>query len=159
MMLLRSYGRNSFGSTAEKGTDLKGKRPSSPRWVVHNSVVNVKDINVILHRLRPVPINRWTVLPYYSCWLAFARGHAWAFAFCQAEGINVIQYCSRSFMMIYLRDINDVIWSFMLFLVSHMLLISLIYTVTMKVRPSWPSSKDHYILREIMLRRTKDINH
>jgi hypothetical protein len=30
-MLLRSYGRNSFGSTAEKGTDLKEKRPSSPR--------------------------------------------------------------------------------------------------------------------------------
>jgi hypothetical protein len=26
--------------------------------------------------------------------------HAWTFAFCQAEGINVIQYCSRSFMMI-----------------------------------------------------------
>jgi hypothetical protein len=26
----------------------------------------------------------------------------------------------------------------------------------MKVRPSWPSSEDRYILREIMLRRTKD---
>jgi hypothetical protein len=29
----------------------------------------------------------------------------------------------------------------------------------MKVRPSQPSSEDYYILREIMLRRTKDFNH
>jgi hypothetical protein len=29
----------------------------------------------------------------------------------------------------------------------------------MKVCPSSPSSKDHYILREIMLRRTKVFNH
>jgi hypothetical protein len=28
----------------------------------------------------------------------------------------------------------------------------------MKVCPSWPSSEDHYILREIMLRRTKGFN-
>jgi hypothetical protein len=28
----------------------------------------------------------------------------------------------------------------------------------MKVCPSWPSSEDRYILREIMLRRTKGIN-
>jgi hypothetical protein len=42
---------------AEKGTDLKGKRLSSPRWVVHKSV-NMKGTNVNLHRLRPVPINR-----------------------------------------------------------------------------------------------------
>jgi hypothetical protein len=34
-----------------------------------------------------------------------------------------------------------------------------IHTVMMKVCPSWPSSEDHYILREIMLRRTKGINH
>jgi hypothetical protein len=40
-----------------------------------------------------------------------------------------------------------------------MLLLPLIYTVMMKVRPSQPSSEDHYILREIMLRRTKDFNH
>jgi hypothetical protein len=57
-MLLRSYAQGSFGLTAEKGTDLKGKRLSSPRWVVHKSIVNIKGINVILHRLRPVPINR-----------------------------------------------------------------------------------------------------
>jgi hypothetical protein len=41
-----------------KGTDLKGKRLSSPRWVVHKSIVNMKGMNVNLHRLRPVPINR-----------------------------------------------------------------------------------------------------
>jgi hypothetical protein len=43
---------------AKKGTDLKGKRPSNPSWVVHKSIVNIKAMNVNLHRLRPVPINR-----------------------------------------------------------------------------------------------------
>jgi hypothetical protein len=42
---------------AEKGTDLKGKRLSSPHRV-HKSIINVKGMNVISHRLRPVPINR-----------------------------------------------------------------------------------------------------
>jgi hypothetical protein len=32
------------------------------------------------------------------------------------------------------------------------------YVEIMKVCPSWPSSEDHYILGEIMLRRTKGIN-
>jgi hypothetical protein len=41
-----------------KRNRLKGERLSSPRWVVHKSIVNIKDMNVILHRLRPVPINR-----------------------------------------------------------------------------------------------------
>jgi hypothetical protein len=57
-MQLRSYTQGSFGSAAEKGTDLKGKRLSSPRWIVLKSIVNIKGMNVILHRLRPVPINR-----------------------------------------------------------------------------------------------------
>jgi hypothetical protein len=56
--LLRSYAQGSFGSMAEKGTDLKGKRLSSPHWVVYKSIVNMKGMNVISHRLRPVPINR-----------------------------------------------------------------------------------------------------
>jgi hypothetical protein len=43
---------------AEKGTDLKGKRLSSPCWVVHKLIVNIKGKNVILHRLWLVPINR-----------------------------------------------------------------------------------------------------
>jgi hypothetical protein len=57
-MQLRSYAQGSFGSATEKGTDLKGKRLSSPRCIVLKSIVNMKVINVILHRLRPVPINR-----------------------------------------------------------------------------------------------------
>jgi hypothetical protein len=57
-MLLRSYAQGSFSPMAEKGTELKGKRLSSPRWVVHKSIVNMKGMNVNLHRLRPVPINR-----------------------------------------------------------------------------------------------------
>jgi hypothetical protein len=57
-MLLRSYAQGSFRPMAEKGTDLKGKRLSSPRWVVHKSIVNMKGMNVNLNKLRPVPINR-----------------------------------------------------------------------------------------------------
>jgi hypothetical protein len=41
-----------------KGTDLKGKMLFSPRWFIHESIVNVKGMNVNLHRLRPMPINR-----------------------------------------------------------------------------------------------------
>ena len=43
---------------AEQGTDLKGKRLFSPRIVVHKSIINMKGMNVISDRLRPVPINR-----------------------------------------------------------------------------------------------------
>jgi hypothetical protein len=57
-MQLRSYAQGSFGSAAEKGTNLKGKRLSSPRWIVLKSIVNIKGMNVILHRLCPVHINR-----------------------------------------------------------------------------------------------------
>jgi hypothetical protein len=42
----------------KKGTDLKGKRLSSPHWIIIKSIVNIKGMNVILHRLRRVPINR-----------------------------------------------------------------------------------------------------
>jgi hypothetical protein len=41
-----------------KRNRLKGKRLSSPCLFIHKSIVNVKGINVNLHRLRPVPINR-----------------------------------------------------------------------------------------------------
>jgi hypothetical protein len=57
-MLFRSYAQGSFGSIVEIGTDLKEKMLSSPRWFVHKSIVNIKGTNVILHRLRPMPINR-----------------------------------------------------------------------------------------------------
>jgi hypothetical protein len=40
-----------------KGTDVKGKRLSSPHWVVYKPIVSMKGMNVISHRLRHVPIN------------------------------------------------------------------------------------------------------
>jgi hypothetical protein len=42
----------------EKGTDLKGKRLSSPHRIVYKLIITIKGMNVISHRLRPVPINR-----------------------------------------------------------------------------------------------------
>jgi hypothetical protein len=65
----RSYAQESFGMTAGKGTDLKGKRLFRPRWITLESLANVKGMDVISHGLRPVPINRWTVFPYCSRWL------------------------------------------------------------------------------------------
>ena len=41
----------------------------------------------------------------------------------------------------------------------HILLLILTYIAVMKVCPSKPSSEDHYVLRDIMLRRTKVFNH
>jgi hypothetical protein len=58
LMQSRSYAQESFGMTAEKETDLKGKRLFGPRWITIESLVNVKGMGVILHGLRPVPINR-----------------------------------------------------------------------------------------------------
>ena len=58
LMQSRSYAQGSFGMTAEKGTDLKRKRPFRPRWITIESLVNVKGMGVILHGMRPVPINR-----------------------------------------------------------------------------------------------------
>jgi hypothetical protein len=43
---------------AEKRTDLNGKMLFGPHRVVHKSIINVKGMNVISHRLSPVPINR-----------------------------------------------------------------------------------------------------
>jgi hypothetical protein len=54
----RSYTQGSFGVTAEKETDLKGKRLFRPQWITIELLVNVMGMVVILHGLRPVPINR-----------------------------------------------------------------------------------------------------
>jgi hypothetical protein len=54
----RSCAQGSFGSIAEKGTDLRRKRLFSPWQIVLKSILNMKGMNVILHRLCPVPINR-----------------------------------------------------------------------------------------------------
>jgi hypothetical protein len=54
----RSCTQGTFGMIAERGTDLKGKRLFGPRWINIEPLANVKRMNVILHVLRPVPINR-----------------------------------------------------------------------------------------------------
>jgi hypothetical protein len=54
----------------KRRTDLKMKSQIRPRRITIELLINVKGINVILHGLRPVPINRWTVLPYCSRWLS-----------------------------------------------------------------------------------------
>jgi hypothetical protein len=43
---------------AERGTDLKMKRLFRPRRIIIELLSDVKGIGVILHGLRPVPINR-----------------------------------------------------------------------------------------------------
>jgi hypothetical protein len=43
---------------AEKETDLKMKRLFRPRWIPIELLPNVKGMDVILHGLCPVPINR-----------------------------------------------------------------------------------------------------
>jgi hypothetical protein len=155
LMLLRSYAQKSVGSAAGKGTNLKGKMLSSPRWIVLKSIVNIKGMNVILHRLHHVPINRWTVPPYCSRWLVFARTSRLDFYLLLSR-----RYKCNSILFLFTHDNKKkryIICLFMLSLIFHMLLLSLTYTAVMKVCPSWPSSEDQYILREIMLRRTKGI--
>jgi hypothetical protein len=43
---------------AEKKTDLKRKRLFKPRWITIELLANIKGMSVILHGLRPIPINR-----------------------------------------------------------------------------------------------------
>jgi hypothetical protein len=50
--------RLSAREVMENGTDLKGNILPSPRLITLYSVLSVKDTDVILPRLRPVPINR-----------------------------------------------------------------------------------------------------
>jgi hypothetical protein len=50
--------RLSTRTVVENETDLKGKRLLSPRQLTFWLIVNVRDMNVILPRLCPVPINR-----------------------------------------------------------------------------------------------------
>jgi hypothetical protein len=55
---LKLHRKGASAKWQKKGTNLKGKRLSSPRWIVLKSIVNIMGMNVILHRLRLVPINR-----------------------------------------------------------------------------------------------------
>jgi hypothetical protein len=54
----RSCKEESFGVIAEKETDLKMKRLFRPRQITIELLPNVKGMDVILHGLCPVPINR-----------------------------------------------------------------------------------------------------
>jgi hypothetical protein len=50
--------RLSTRTMVENETDLKEKRPPSPQQLAFCLVINFRDMNVILLRLRHVPINR-----------------------------------------------------------------------------------------------------
>ena len=50
--------RLSTRTVVEDETDLKGKRLLSPRQLAFWLIVNIRDMHVILPRLRYVPINR-----------------------------------------------------------------------------------------------------
>jgi hypothetical protein len=50
--------RLSTRTVVENETDLKGKRLLNPRQLAFWLTVNVRDMNVILRRLHPVPISR-----------------------------------------------------------------------------------------------------
>jgi hypothetical protein len=64
--------KGASAQSRKKRTDLKGKRLSSPHRFFYKSIVNVKGITVISHRLCPVHINRWTVPQYCTHWLVLA---------------------------------------------------------------------------------------
>jgi hypothetical protein len=97
--LLRSYAQRSFDSFAGKGTDLKGKRLFSPHRFVYKSIINVKGMNVISHRLRPVPINRWTVPPYCSHWLVLAHASRLYFYLLSSQ-----RYICNSILFLFFHD-------------------------------------------------------
>jgi hypothetical protein len=160
----RSYTQGSFGMTAGKGTDLKGKRLFRPRWITLGSLANVKGLDVISHGLRPVPINRWTVPPYCSRRLGICICVTPVPLFSVKPKVpNVIQYCLYINLRLYTKKyIYDNVIVHIISYALHAPFVVNIYTYMyvemMKVCPSWPSSGDHYILEEIMLRRMKSIN-
>jgi hypothetical protein len=58
MNQFQRYEWRSFGLAVENQTDLKRKRLSSPRYIVLKSIIDMNGMDVILHRMCPVPINR-----------------------------------------------------------------------------------------------------
>jgi hypothetical protein len=83
----------------QKGkTDLKMKSQISPRRITIELLIKVKGINVILYGLCPVPINRWTIFLYCSCWLGIGITLV-PFTFLQAEGTFVV--------VVYISKINE----------------------------------------------------
>ena len=115
LLLLRSYAQGSFGSIAEKGTDLKGKRLSSPHRFIYKSIINVKGMNVISHRLYPVPINRWTVPPYSSRWLVLVRASHLYFYLLSSQ-----RYICNSILFLFLHD-NKMRTNWQCFIIVHVI--------------------------------------
>jgi hypothetical protein len=102
-----------------KRNRLKGKRLSSPRWVVHKSIVNMKGMNVNLHRLRPVPINRWIVPTYCSHWLVLARASRLYFHLLSGR-----MYKCNLMLFLFIHDyiIKDILWCLIIIhVISHFL--------------------------------------
>ena len=58
--------RKASARQQKRGTDLKMKRQIRPRRITIELLANVKGMDVIVHGLCPLPINRWIVLPYCS---------------------------------------------------------------------------------------------
>jgi hypothetical protein len=57
-MITKLYAEKLRHDSRKRGTDLKMKSQIRPRRITIELLINVKGINVILHGLRPVPINR-----------------------------------------------------------------------------------------------------
>jgi hypothetical protein len=110
-----------------------------------------------------VPINRWTVTPYCSRWIVIALA---SFPFshllasrryhCNMNIVNTYSYLMKIMINGLLIYSNYYLYSFVFFCIPLLsCLYSCLHDKMMKVWPSWPSSEDHYIREEIMLRRTK----
>jgi hypothetical protein len=88
--------RKASAQQQKRGTDLEMKRQIRPRRITIELLPNVKGMNVILHGLRPLTINRWTVLLYCSRWLGIRfLHHTCTLTFHQTEGTSIICYCKH----------------------------------------------------------------
>jgi hypothetical protein len=143
---------------AEKGTDLKGKRLSSPHRFVYKSTINVKGMNVISHRLRHVPINRWTVPPYCSRWLVLARASRLYFYLLSSR-----RYICNWILFLFFHD-NKMRMNWQCYIIVHVI------SYISYASPFINIYHDHegisfmtfvwrsLYTKKIMLRRTKGIN-
>jgi hypothetical protein len=130
------------------------KRQIRPRRIIIELLINVKGMNVILHGLRPLPINRWTVLPYCSRGLGICfLHHACTFTFRQTEGTFII--CHSGYNN---ANKNKLIIMSILFFVFRIWILPYLLLCLRRFFPSQPLSRIHYIRRDIMSWRTKDFN-
>jgi hypothetical protein len=130
------------------------KRQIRPRRITIELLANVKGMDVIVHGLCPLPINRWTVLPYCPRWLGIRfLNHACTFTFLQTEGTFIIYYSGYGN-----ANKNKLIIMFILFFVFCIWTLSYHLWCLRRFFPSQPSFGIHYIRRDIMSWRTKDYN-